>query len=320
MRFASWLLGLLLSAPLQADWHRAEWDSMGTRASVEFFHAGHGADAIVTALQEEFQRLESLLSPWISDSELARFNTLDANERLTISPELETLLRRSRHYWEASAGAFDVTFAGAGHLYDYRAGVAPDAETLSATVINMSLIGLDARQAWKKDARVRIDLGGIAKGYAIDQAVTLLQQRGVEHAWVSLGGDSYVLGQRGDRPWTIGIRHPRDRDAVALSLPLSNVAVSTSGDYQRYFVRDGEWIHHILDPQTGRSANQLVSVTVVADRSIDADALSTALFVLGVDAGLALANRLPGISAVIIDRHGKVHYSADLSPPSAARP
>jgi thiamine biosynthesis lipoprotein len=160
---------------------------------------------------------------------------------------------------------------------------------------------------------VQIDLGGIAKGYAIDRAVAILQSHHIDNAYLSLGGDSYVLGQRNDRLWQVGIRHPRDSKAVAITLPLTDIAVSTSGDYERFFVRDGEHIHHILNPRTGKPAGEVMSVTVLAQRGIDADALSTTIFVMGVEQGLALANRLPDVSAIIIDRRGKVHYSEDLT-------
>jgi thiamine biosynthesis lipoprotein len=160
---------------------------------------------------------------------------------------------------------------------------------------------------------MRIDLGGIAKGHAIDRCIALLRERGIKHAWMSLGGDSYVLGDRGGRPWHVGIRHPRSREDVALTLPVADVAVSTSGDYERFFIRDGERIHHIINPGTGRSAGELASTTVIAERGVDADALSTSLFVMGIEAGMALANELEDVSAIMIGLDGRVHYSDDLS-------
>jgi FAD:protein FMN transferase len=311
----AWLLalGLMVALPAPAEWLSYRWPVMGTEASLEFWHEGHQGDQIQASVAAEFTRLQALLSPWITDSELARFNALPARAPMTVSPEFHDLLQRSRHYFELSEGAFDITFAGAGHLYDYRAGIAPDAEQLGQTLIGMGLLQLhpDGRVS-KEDARLRIDLGGIAKGYAIDQAVMLLTRQGVQHAYVSLGGDSHVLGQRGPRPWQVGIRHPRRDDSVAITLPLAEGAVSTSGDYERFFLRDGEPVHHILNPRTGTPAGEVMSVTVLAPRSVDADALSTTVFVMGVEKGLALINQLADTSVVIIDRHGKVHYSSDL--------
>jgi thiamine biosynthesis lipoprotein len=307
------LLFLPLSLPLQAEWRSAVWDSMGTRATLEFWHPGSESEAIIASVKQEFVRLQGLLSPWIEDSELARFNALDAGITMNISSEFHQLLRRSAYYAEISGGAFDITFAGAGHLYDYRAGIAPDDVRLQQTRIGMHYLRIaNDPSVAKVDQSVRIDLGGIAKGYAIDRAVALLRQAGIEHAYISLGGDSYVMGQRNDRLWQVGIRHPRHEDAVAITLPLTDIAVSTSGDYERFFVRDGEHVHHILNPKTGKPAGELSSVTVLAAAGVDADALSTTLFVLGIEKGMALANQLAGVSAVMIDLHGKVYYSDDL--------
>ena len=307
------LLILALSLPLQAEWRSAVWDSMGTRATLEFWDNGDHGDLIVTSIKQEFDRLQHLLSPWIEDSELARFNALDANINMTISSEFHQLLKRSAYYAQISNGAFDITFAGAGHLYDYRAGIAPDDAHLQQARVGMHYLRIGNEPGVAKtDKAVRIDLGGIAKGYAIDRAVMLLGQAGIEHAYISLGGDSYVMGQRNDRLWQVGIRHPRREDAVAITLPLTDIAVSTSGDYERFFVRNGEHVHHILNPKTGKPAGSLSSVTVLAATGVEADALSTTLFVLGIEKDMALANQLTDVSAIMIDLHGKVYYSDDL--------
>lgn len=311
------LLLLPLSLPLQAEWRSAAWDSMGTRATLEFWHGDAHSDAIVDSIKQEFDRLQQLLSPWIEDSELARFNALDANTDMTVSHEFHQLLKRSAYYTGVSGGAFDITFAGAGHLYDYRAGVAPDDAHLQQARIGMQYLRISDESSIKPsiaktDKAVRIDLGGIAKGYAIDRAAALLRQAGVEHAYISLGGDSYVMGQRNGRLWQVGIRHPRREEAVAITLPLTDIAVSTSGDYQRFFIRDGKHVHHILNPKTGKPAGELSSVTVLAANGMDADALSTTLFVLGIEKGMALANQLADVSAIMIDLQGKVYYSDDL--------
>jgi len=307
------LLLLSLCLPVQAEWHNATWDSMGTRATLEFWHNGGESDAVTASVKQEFDRLQHLLSPWIEESELARFNALGADIVMTVSREFHLLLKRSAYYADISNGAFDITFAGAGHLYDYRAGIAPDDVRLQQARIGMRYLRIgDDWSVAKTDSAVRIDLGGIAKGYAIDRAVALLRQAGIEHAYISLGGDSYVMGQRNDRLWQVGIRHPRSEQAVAITLPLTDIAVSTSGDYERFFVRDGEHVHHILNPKTGKPAGELSSVTVLAAAGMDADALSTTLFVLGIEKGMALANQLADVSAIMIDLHGKVYYSDDL--------
>lgn len=314
MRSSLLILLLCLWLPAQAQWHSDSWDSMGTRATLEFWHQGNHGEDITEAVRQEFNRIEQQLSPWIEDSELARFNQLPVGQKFSPSDEFRFLLERSSLYSTTSNGAFDITFAGAGRLYNYRTAVAPDDAALQQAVIGMQHIQLHEDGSISKDhPSVQIDLGGIAKGYAIDRAVATLQAHDIDNAYLSLGGDSYVLGQRDGRLWQVGIRHPRDSQAVAITLPLTDIAISTSGDYERFFVRDGEHIHHILNPRTGKPAGDVMSVTVLTGRGIDADALSTTIFVMGIKKGLALANRLADVSTIIIDLNGKVYYSDDLT-------
>ena len=305
---------LLLAMPAQAQWQQQDWDVMGTRASVTLW-TEQDAAPLFDALKEEMARLNALLSPWVESSELARVNAHAGETTQTISLEFYQLLVRSLDYYQLTDGAFDITFASAGHLYDYRKGKAPDDSELAAANqhIGADRIELTAPDKVRfRDPGTRIDLGGIAKGYAIDQGIALLKEAGVRHAYLSLGGDSYVLGDHRGRPWEVGIQHPRSKKDIAMKLPMANLAMSTSGDYQRYFIQDGRRIHHILSPKTGKSIDGLASVTVLCDNSIDADALSTSVFVLGAEKGLALINRLPDTSAIIIDREGNVTYSDDL--------
>lgn len=316
-----WLacLVLLLGSVAHADWQRSQWDVMGTRATLEFWrdapvpsHAG--IDPVEQSIRDEFSRINQLLSPWIAGSELAQVNAGAAQQSVTISDEFMQLLERSKYYYRLTNGAFDISFAGAGALYDYRAAHQPDDAELDKVrpCISFDFIRLEKNSVRFTCHAVRIDLGGIAKGYAIDRAVSLLREQGISHAYVSLGGDSYVLGDRQGRPWQVGIRHPRDASAVAMRVPVSDVAVSTSGDYERFFIQDGERVHHIINPSTGKSSKGLVSVTILAPQGIDADALSTSIFVMGKDRGLELVNRLDDVSAILIDDHGNVHYSDDL--------
>jgi len=316
------LVLLFACTDTSANWTGSQWDVMGTRATLEFWckpqdNRQTPCAAVTHDIRAEFERINALLSPWLPDSELAQVNDQAARHPVPISAEFMQLLQRSAYYFSLTNGAFDITFASAGALYDYRSGIAPDAAQLAAA---QQLIGFrqlvltNDTVAFTRDG-VRIDLGGIAKGYAIDRAIALLRERGIDHAYVSLGGDSYVLGDRRGRDWQVGIRHPRDETGVAIRLPVSDIAVSTSGDYERYFVRDGERFHHILNPASGKASKGLVSVTILAPHGIDADALSTSVFVLGKEKGLALVNSLDDISAILIDEHGKVFYSDDLAPP-----
>lgn len=314
---AASLLPAQASAQVPAqDWVTDQWDVMGTRATLTLWPPADGnAETLVDLVRDEFEHINRRFSPWLEESELSRLNRLGHREPVQVSDEFIELLEHARRYHALTDGAFDITFASVGRLYDYRAGQAPDSERLQQT---SSGIGME-HVVWRKNhvrlshPQTRLDFGGIAKGHAIDRAIMLLRDAGVEHAWLSLGGDSYVLGDRRGRLWQVGIRHPRNPEGTALTLPAEDIAISTSGDYERFFIdEDGNRVHHILDPGSGRPAGELVSVTVMTQRGVDADALSTGLFVMGIERGMALANTLEDVSVIMIGKDGEVRYSDDL--------
>lgn len=324
MRLLCIPLLLLLAANTQARWHNENQDVMGTRVSLTFWLEDETkAQQAAAAVMAEMHRIDQHYSPFIESSELSRANQLagrvTAAKPLSISPELTRLIDHSLYYGELTEGAFDITFASLARYYDYRKKLAPSSaqreELLPA--INYRFIRLNKTRntLWFKHPQVYLDLGGIAKGYAVDRSIEILRRYGVEHASLSAGGDSRVLGDKRGRPWIVGIKNPR-ADAVAISLPLENVAVSTSGDYERYFIDDqGERVHHIINPRTGKSTQGINSVTIIGPQGFDTDPLSTSVFVMGVEKGLALINKLPGFDAVIITSEGKVHYSQGLVNP-----
>jgi thiamine biosynthesis lipoprotein len=179
------------------------------------------------------------------------------------------------------------------------------------------LLDGSARSVRFARAGMRIDLGGFAKGHAVDNAARILLARGIRHANVSAGGDSRVIGDRRGRPWTIGVRDPRRPGAMAAVLPLEDVSISTSGDYERYFDADGQRFHHLIDPATGRSPSSVHSVTVIADDGLTSEALSKCVFVLGVEKGLRLIESQRGVDAVVVDAGGHLHCSSGLLSPAA---
>lgn len=173
---------------------------------------------------------------------------------------------------------------------------------------------LDAHAQTVRFARpgMCIDLGGFAKGYAVDRATAILRQRGIAHANVSAGGDSRLIGDRRGRPWMIGIRDPRRPGEVVAVLPLQETSISTSGDYERYFIEDGERFHHLIDPASGRSPSGVHSVTILAEDGLSAEAFSKCVFVLGLEKGMQLMASHPSLNAVVVDAQGGLHFSSGL--------
>jgi thiamine biosynthesis lipoprotein len=165
---------------------------------------------------------------------------------------------------------------------------------------------------------VRIDLGGIAKGHAVDCAIAILESLGIRHAVVSAGGDSRVIGDRFGKPWIIGIRNPRSADpaAVITRIPLTDSAISTSGDYERYFEEGGVRYHHIIDPKTGHSASKVLSATIIGPTATRTDGLSKTAFVLGPEEALRIINKLDDVDAVFVTPDGRILYSKGLEPPA----
>lgn len=310
---------LLTGGNAWSAWHQETRPIMGTRVHAELWHEDAAeAERLLAAVMDEMHRIDLTYSPYRETSELSRLNREAPRGWVTVSAELFDLLARSREVSELSGGAFDVTYASVGRYYDYRAGARPsDARIREALeAIDYRYVELDPQgpRVRYRHPEVYVDLGGIAKGYAVDRSIALLRSAGVTHASVAAGGDSYILGDRRGQPWTVGVRDPRDADAVTVVLPLMDVAVSTSGDYERFFEEGGVRYHHILDPATGRSARGSWSVTIIGPDTTLTDALSTSVFVLGPERGLALVDDLPGIDAVIVDAQGRLHYSRDLAP------
>lgn len=293
---------------------------MGTAIHVEVWHGDAAlAQRAIDAVLEQMHHVDTVMSPFRPESELSQVNRNAADAPVAVSTELAALVAHALRLSELTGGAFDITFASVGYLYDYRTHTRPDAATIrrSLPAIDYRHVQVDPQAATIAftSPGVRIDLGGIAKGYAVEQSAALLRGMGIEHALISAGGDTRVVGDRFGRPWMVGIRHPRDEYGIVTRLPLQDEAVSTSGDYERYFDEDGVRYHHIIDPGTGDSARSVLSVTVIGADATLTDALSTSLFVLGVERGIELIDRLPGYEAVIIDRHGTLHYSAGLVAP-----
>jgi FAD:protein FMN transferase len=299
-------------------WFSRDEAIMGTAIHVELWSEDpRAAERAIDAVMAEMRRIDRLMSPYKSDSELSAINRHASRRAVPVCAELFGLIQRSLQFSELSDGAFDITFASVGHLYDYRAGVAPDAAALQRArqAIGWQHLQLDADARTIRFARdgMRIDLGGFAKGHVVDTSIAILERLGVRHAVVAAGGDSRVMGDRRGRLWSIAVRDPRDAKRVVAVLPLQDTSISTSGDYERYFERDGVRHHHLIDPKTGISPLSVRSVTVLADDGLTSEALSKCLFVMGLERGMRLVESQAGVDAVVVDATGALHFSSGLA-------
>jgi thiamine biosynthesis lipoprotein len=291
---------------------------MGTAIRVELWAAERGrGESAIDAVMAEMHRIDAAMSPYKPESELSRINRDAAQRAVPVTAEMFTLLQRAVEFSRLSDGAFDITFASIGSLYDYRAGTRPTEAQLVAAraAIGYQNLLLDTSARTVRFARegMRIDLGGFAKGYAVDNGAAILRRFGVAHGIVTAGGDSHIVGDRRGRPWAIGIRDPRREGQIVALLPLEDTALSTSGDYERFFETDGVRFHHVIDPRTGKSPGHVRSVTVVAKDGLTTEAFSKCVFVMGVQKGLQFIESKPGVDAVVVDDMGVLHYSTGLS-------
>jgi FAD:protein FMN transferase len=309
--------------PIANDgWCKREEAIMGTAIGVELWSEDAAAgESAIDAVMAEMHRIDRAMSPHKPGSELSRINRDAAAGPVPVSAEMARLLARAHDFSVLSAGAFDITFAAVGNLYDYRERVRPTEEQVAAAraCVGYRNLVLDMKARTVRFALpgMRIDLGGFAKGHAVDNAASILRHRGIRHAIVSAGGDSRVIGDRRGRPWTVGVRDPRRPGEMSALLPLEDVSISTSGDYERYFDADGQRFHHLIDPATGRSPTGVHSVTILAEDGLTTEALSKTVFVLGVEKGLRLIETQRGVDAVIVDANGALHFSSGLLSPGA---
>lgn len=292
---------------------------LGTVCTVNLYEKG--TTAIYDEIFARLRQLEDILSANRDDTNVAAINAGAGKAPVKAEPETIEILEEGLRFAEISAGRLDPTVGPLVKAWNIGTEYAA---VPSSEIINnaMNLIGwrnvtIDkaAGTVYLKEPGMKLDLGAIAKGYAADEAARIIKQHGIKRAIVDLGGNILVVGEKASgKPWKIGIRNPeKEAGGSALSMEISGNAVVTSGIYERFFVENGKHYHHILDPFTGYPAeNGLLSVSIVTARSIDADALSTTTFLLGLDAGMKLVNSMDGVEAIFIDSLKKVRISAGL--------
>ncbi len=295
---------------------------MGTEVQVRVWTGDDArAEAAAAAVFREFDRLDAMMSVWKDGSDVLRLNAAAGARAVPVSPETREVLRVARQISEQTQGTFDITFGALSGLwkFDYqdKDGSIPSRAEIDKRLplVNYRdvIVDDDAGTAMLRRAGMRVNLGGIGKGYAVDRAVDILRRSGLRDFMIQAGGDMYVGGRRGDRPWRLGIRDPRGpADRIFAALDLADATFSTSGDYERFFMKDGVRYHHIIDVRIGAPARLSRSVTLVTDRAVIADALAKGVFILGPDAGMALIERTPGVQGVIVGANNAVSISAGL--------
>lgn len=301
------------SAPL----HKVGRLLMGTYVQITVVGTGEPARTAAQAVVDEIQRVENLTS-FHKPSNLTALNELAASRDTEVDPELLKLVRTSLRFARDTGGAFDPTVGPLSRLWNFSGNEqrAPDElrvpndaeieEALGRVGWNQVVINENHSTIRFTGKGMALDLGAIAKGYALDRAAEVLKKRGITAALVNAGGDILAVGEKGPgQPWRVGIQDPRNPRGIVAIVPLKDRVVVTSGDYERFLIKDGKRYHHLLDPRTGFPAEGLQSVTILAARGVLADALATAVFVLGRDQGMKLVEATPGVEALLIDASGE---------------
>ncbi len=287
---------------------------------------GEGARQAIQEAYSEMDRVNALLNSYDPNSEVSIINKNAGGAPVQISAETMEALRLAKKFAKTTEGSFDCTIGPLVTLWGFDRdfpglpGREPDHKALAAAkgLVDYRELKLAIR---KKDGSIKrtamlakpgmwIDVGSFSKGYAADQAMKVLKQRGITQALIAAGGTICTAGSKPDgSPWRVGIRHPRKEGSFLTVLTLQDKSVSTSGDYEKYYVKKGKRHTHIIDPRTGLPVEKIQAVTVIADSGVVSDILSTALFVLGPHEGIQLVESLPGVEALLVDQQGKISYS-----------
>lgn len=269
---------------------------------------------------KEFDRLENLLSVWKDGSDVIRMNRNAGVAPVPVSDDTINVLKEAADASVVTRGKFDITFGALADIWRFdhdQDNSVPDRQLIEIRLprIDYRAVQVDAtaRTAFISRPNMKVHLGGIGKGYAVDRAIAMLRARGFADFLIQAGGDLYVAGSNGPVPWTLGIADPRGSHEPFATLDVRDGTFSTSGDYERSFMKDGKRYHHIIDPDYGEpSVSGCRSVTLVANRAVVADAISKGVFLLGPVEGMKLIEDLPGIEGVIVTDENKVLVSSGL--------
>ena len=267
----------------------------------------------IDAAFKEIERVEGIFSKFNENSEVSKINAIAGLEKVAVTKETFSLTERAVYYSRISDGAFDITVAPLMEIWGFvrRYKLIPDKEVIEKT---LESVGYKNIELYPEELSVRflnkgtkIDFGGIAKGYAVDRAKDILAAAGIKNGLINLGGNIFALGSApGKKKWKIGVEDPRNKGKLLHSFELIDKAISTSGNYERFFEIEGKRYSHIINPVTGEPCQGIISVTVMADSAEQADAFSTAIFVMGEEKGLNLAKSIKGIKVLMLKEDGRL--------------
>lgn len=296
--------------------HRASRLMMGTLVEVTVVAPENEAKAATEAVFEEIRRVEDLTS-FHKNSPLDAINSAAGKEAVKTDLELLSLVERSLKIAGETGGAFDPTVGPLCRLWQFSGGDPrlPDnseiTDALAKVGWNRVKVDCKAGTISLPEGGMALDLGGIAKGYALERAREVMKRMGISAGLLNAGGDIVAMGEKAPgRPWRIGVQDPRDPKGLIAVAAVRDGVVVTSGDYERFFEANGKRYHHILDPTTGYPAEGLQSVTIIARDGLTSEALATAgIFVMGVQRGLNYLENFPGIEGLLVDSEGRLHMT-----------
>lgn len=308
------IVGALLAlrfTPTHSNLIRVQQTAMGTVWNIEVVDHGRPEQArrAISAAYSELERIEAMMSEWRPQSPISQVDAAAGDHAVEVPTELRALIERSIHYSEQTQGTFDITWRGMGNIWHFDEAFVPptNAEVNAARrKIDYRAIQITGNSIYLPEGK-NIGLGGIAKGYGVNRAVNVLIKAGFPDCLVDGGGDVKVSGTHDGQPWSLGVQHPRKEHGEVLGVVrLSNRALVTSGDYERFRIVDGVRYHHIIDPRTGWPATASTSVSVLSSDAEQGVVLAKAIFILGPQKGLELA-RAMGVDALLIDPLGHQH-------------
>ncbi len=316
--FSSLVLILYPSSSYSTNLYKYHQVAMGTVVEITLIADDEeAANKAVLQAFHEIKRIETLMSPWLDSSDVTRINRSAGKEWVKVSPETMEVIKKAQEISELSEGGFDITVGPLSELWRKarEKKTPPSVEDVKGklSLVNFKNIEIDPEgKVLLKKKGMAIDLGGIAKGYAVDRAFESLRSLRYKNSIVNAGGDLRVGGFKNNQPWSIGIQHPRDSKKILARISVSDTAVATSGDYEKFFFDQGKRYHHIFNPRDGFPTEGCQSVTIVTKDCITADGLATAVFVLGPEKGYSLCQKLVGVNCLMVDQEGKMIISSGL--------